>query len=89
MVLAWAAVCPVAQAQTLLRYGGDAAFAPFESLNARLQRMAERVAKAVTPRMTTAIAAQSGAMSAAISVVCAMCMEPPEPVSGSADEAPV
>ncbi|MES2887557.1 MAG: transporter substrate-binding domain-containing protein [Pseudomonadota bacterium] len=37
VVLAWAAVCPVAQAQTLLRYGGDAAFAPFESLNARGQ----------------------------------------------------
>ncbi|MDP2017863.1 transporter substrate-binding domain-containing protein [Hydrogenophaga sp.] len=34
VVMAWAAVCPEAQAQTTLRYGGDAAFAPFESLTA-------------------------------------------------------
>ncbi|QHE75622.1 transporter substrate-binding domain-containing protein [Hydrogenophaga sp. PBL-H3] len=34
LVLAWVAACPVAGAQTTLRYGGDAAFAPFESLNA-------------------------------------------------------
>ncbi|WP_332739947.1 ATP-binding protein [Hydrogenophaga sp.] len=37
MVLSWAVVCPVAGAQTTLRYGGDAAFAPFESLNAQGQ----------------------------------------------------
>ncbi len=37
VVLAWAAVCPVVQAQTTLRYGGDAAFPPFESLNAQGQ----------------------------------------------------
>ena len=30
--LAWGLVCAAAQAQTPLRYGGDAAFAPFESL---------------------------------------------------------
>ena len=32
--LAWGGFCAAAQAQTTLRYGGDAAFAPFESLNA-------------------------------------------------------
>jgi PAS domain S-box-containing protein len=34
LALAWASACPVAGAQTPLRYGGDAAFAPFESLDA-------------------------------------------------------
>ncbi len=37
MALAWGGVCTAVQAQTTLRYGGDAAFAPFESLNARGQ----------------------------------------------------
>ncbi len=37
MLLGWAALCPSAGAQTALRYGGDAAFAPFESLNANGQ----------------------------------------------------
>jgi PAS domain S-box-containing protein len=37
LALAWASACPVAGAQTTLRYGGDAAFAPFESLDARGQ----------------------------------------------------
>ncbi len=34
LALAWCGLCAAAQAQTTLRYGGDAAFAPFESLNA-------------------------------------------------------
>lgn len=34
LALAWGGFCAAAQAQTTLRYGGDAAFAPFESLNA-------------------------------------------------------
>jgi PAS domain S-box-containing protein len=34
LVLAWGLGCTGAVAQTPLRYGGDAAFAPFESLNA-------------------------------------------------------
>eukprot|EP01136_Pigoraptor_vietnamica_P036132 Opistho-1_new@102282 len=34
LALAWASACPGAGAQTPLRYGGDVAFAPFESLDA-------------------------------------------------------
>jgi PAS domain S-box-containing protein len=33
VAMAWLWACPQAGAQTVLRYGGDAAFAPFESLN--------------------------------------------------------
>ena len=35
--MAWGAVCSPVHAQTTLRYGGDASFAPFESLNAQGQ----------------------------------------------------
>jgi PAS domain S-box-containing protein len=37
LALSWGGLCAVVQAQTTLRYGGDVAFAPFESLNARGQ----------------------------------------------------
>jgi PAS domain S-box-containing protein len=37
LALAWVGCSPVTHAQTALRYGGDAAFPPFESLDARGQ----------------------------------------------------